>query len=146
MAGKAYPLGLRRLRHQLRGVLGVAERVELCLFDTERRRNRVAPEVDGFVWHCYLPNIEPGQCYGYRVHGPDDPARGQRCNPNKLLLDPTPRPSTATSTGTSRCSATTGEPDGRNDDDSAPDAEVRRRRTRTSTGVDRPPQREMPTA
>jgi isoamylase len=46
----------------------------------------VAP--DGYVWHCYLPGIGPGQRYGYRVHGPHDPERGLRCNPAKLLLDP----------------------------------------------------------
>ncbi|MFF1812892.1 glycogen debranching protein GlgX [Streptomyces sp. NPDC058251] len=45
-------------------------------------------EVDGFVWHCYLPGIGPGQRYGYRVHGPWDPSAGHRCNPAKLLLDP----------------------------------------------------------
>ena len=45
-------------------------------------------EVDGFVWHGYLPDIGPGQRYGYRVHGPYEPARGHRCNPSKLLLDP----------------------------------------------------------
>src|SRR5262249_25077406 len=46
------------------------------------------PEMDGFVWHAFLPGIEPGQRYGYRVHGPHDPAQGLRCNPSKLLLDP----------------------------------------------------------
>ena len=45
-------------------------------------------EVDGFVWHVYLPGVGPGQRYGYRVHGPYDPAPGHRCNPAKLLLDP----------------------------------------------------------
>ena len=45
-------------------------------------------EVDAFVWHGYLPDVAPGQRYGYRVHGPYDPARGHRCNPAKLLLDP----------------------------------------------------------
>ena len=45
-------------------------------------------EVDGFVWHGYLPAISPGQRYGYRVHGPYTPAWGHRCNPAKLLLDP----------------------------------------------------------
>ena len=73
----------------------VAERVELCLFDeaddgdgtlTETRVELT--EVDGFVWHGYLPGIAPGQRYGYRVHGPYDPPRGLRCNPAKLLLDP----------------------------------------------------------
>ena len=45
-------------------------------------------EVDAYVWHCYLPSVQPGQRYGYRVHGPWDPENGLRCNPNKLLLDP----------------------------------------------------------
>ncbi len=67
----------------------VAERVELCLFDETGQETRVMlPERDAFVWHGYLPNIGPGQHYGYRVYGPYDPARGQRCNPSKLLLDP----------------------------------------------------------
>ena len=67
----------------------VAERVELCLFDENGTETRVPlHEVDGFVWHGYLPGIGPGQRYGYRVHGPYDPGRGQRCNPAKLLLDP----------------------------------------------------------
>src|SRR5258708_19077368 len=44
--------------------------------------------MDGFVWHGYLPGVGPGQRYGYRVHGPYDPAAGHRCNPAKLLLDP----------------------------------------------------------
>ena len=46
------------------------------------------PETDGFVHHVYLPGVQPGQRYGFRVHGPYDPANGHRCNPNKLLLDP----------------------------------------------------------
>ncbi|GAA3440648.1 glycogen debranching protein GlgX [Planomonospora venezuelensis] len=67
----------------------VAERVELCLFDDDGREERVElPEVDGFVWHGYLPGIMPGQRYGYRVHGPYEPSQGHRCNPAKLLLDP----------------------------------------------------------
>ncbi|HLZ37808.1 MAG TPA: glycogen debranching protein GlgX [Mycobacteriales bacterium] len=66
-----------------------AHRVELCLFDADGEETRVTlPEVDAFVWHGYLPNIGPGQRFGYRVHGPYDPAHGHRCNPNKLLLDP----------------------------------------------------------
>jgi isoamylase len=73
---------------------GVAERVELCLFSGDgpapsAAETRVAlTEADGFVWHGYLPGIGPGQRYGYRVHGPYEPARGHRCNPAKLLLDP----------------------------------------------------------
>jgi glycogen operon protein len=67
----------------------IAERVELCLFDDAGRETAITlPEVDGFVWHGYLPNIGPGQRYGYRVHGPYDPGSGLRCNPHKLLLDP----------------------------------------------------------
>ncbi|HUR07993.1 MAG TPA: glycogen debranching protein GlgX [Nonomuraea sp.] len=67
----------------------VAERVELCLFDDDGSEERVdLPEVDGFVWHGYLPGIAPGQRYGYRVHGPYEPSHGHRCNPAKLLLDP----------------------------------------------------------
>jgi glycogen operon protein len=67
----------------------VAERVELCLFAPDGTEERVdLYEVDAFVWHAFLPGIEPGQRYGFRVHGPHDPARGLRCNPNKLLLDP----------------------------------------------------------
>jgi isoamylase len=46
------------------------------------------PESTGFVWHAYLPQVGPGHQYGYRVHGPWDPANGHRCNPAKLLLDP----------------------------------------------------------
>ncbi|MDX3100738.1 glycogen debranching protein GlgX [Nonomuraea angiospora] len=67
----------------------VAERVELCLFHDDGTEERVdLPEVDGFVWHGYLPGIQPGQRYGYRVHGPHDPSQGHRSNPAKLLLDP----------------------------------------------------------
>ncbi|MGH3387530.1 MAG: glycogen debranching protein GlgX [Actinomadura sp.] len=67
----------------------VAQRVELCLFDDEGRETRYElAENDGFVWHGYLPGIGPGQRYGYRVHGPYDPALGDHCNPAKLLLDP----------------------------------------------------------
>jgi len=67
----------------------VAEGVELCLFDEDENEERVElDEVDAFCWHAYLPNVGPGQRYGYRVHGPWAPEHGQRCNPSKLLLDP----------------------------------------------------------
>ncbi len=66
-----------------------AEKVELCLFDDDDAETRIElKEVDAFVYHGFLPSIGPGQRYGYRVHGPHDPARGLRCNPHKLLLDP----------------------------------------------------------
>ncbi|WP_435082045.1 glycogen debranching protein GlgX [Gordonia hongkongensis] len=67
----------------------VAEAVELCLIDREGHERRIRlEEVDGYCWHCYLPNVGPGQFYGFRVYGPYDPSRGLRCDPSKLLLDP----------------------------------------------------------
>jgi glycogen operon protein len=67
----------------------VAERIELCLFDAAGREERVdLPAMSGFTWHGYLRGVGPGQRYGYRVHGPWEPASGVRCNPQKLLLDP----------------------------------------------------------
>jgi isoamylase len=95
--GTAYPLGATYDGSGTNFALfsEVADRVELCLFDSNGGPAGVAaetrivlPEVDGFVWHAFLPGIEPGQRYGYRVHGPDDPDKGLRCNPAKLLLDP----------------------------------------------------------
>ncbi|MBB4286581.1 glycogen debranching protein GlgX [Roseospira goensis] len=66
-----------------------AERVELCLFDARGRETRVElPEYTDEVWHGYLPEVGPGQVYGYRVHGPHAPDRGHWFNPHKLLLDP----------------------------------------------------------
>ena len=61
-----------------------------CACSTTRARETRVPldEVDAHCWHAYLPAVGPGQRYGYRVHGPWDPAAGQRCNPAKLLLDP----------------------------------------------------------
>lgn len=69
-----------------------AEKVELCLFDepdacTEVTRVEISNTFDG-VWHVYLEGIQPGQLYGYRVHGPYDPHQGHRHNPHKLLIDP----------------------------------------------------------
>jgi len=67
----------------------VADRVDLCLFDDKGVETCLEiKEVDAFVWHTYLPGVLPGQRYGWRVHGPYDPANGHRCNPAKLLLDP----------------------------------------------------------
>ncbi len=100
----------------------VAGRVEVCLFDDDGHETRLAlNEVDGFIWHGYIPGIGPGQRYGYRVHGPYDPASGHRCNPSKLLLDPyakaidgpvDPNPAIF--------SYRFGHPEQRNDEDSAP--------------------------
>jgi glycogen operon protein len=64
--------------------------VELCLFDgpqTVERRIRIRERTNG-AWHLYVPDIGPGQLYGYRVYGPYLPESGLRFNPNKLLLDP----------------------------------------------------------
>jgi isoamylase len=67
----------------------LAERVELCLFDEEGRQTQVdLPESTALCWHGYLPDVKPGQRYGYRVHGPWNPDQGHWCNPAKLLLDP----------------------------------------------------------
>ncbi len=68
---------------------GIAEAVELCLFDQAGGETRVRlPEYEDGVWHGFVAGVGPGQAYGYRVHGPWDPAHGLRCNPAKLLLDP----------------------------------------------------------
>ncbi|MCW2752844.1 MAG: glgX [Marmoricola sp.] len=102
----------------------IAERVELCLIDrtggsTNETRVEVV-EVDAFVWHVYLPHVQPGQLYGYRVHGPWDPSRGLRCNPSKLLLDPYAKATTAEIVwGQSMFGYDFGDPGNRNDDDSA---------------------------
>jgi len=67
----------------------IATRVELCLFDEGGHETRVdLPEMSVLCWHGYLPNVGPGQRYGYRVYGPWEPQNGHRCNPSKLLLDP----------------------------------------------------------
>ncbi len=89
--GQAYPLGATYDGTGTNFSLfsEVAERVELCLIDEAGHETRLdLPELTGFRWHGYLPGIGPGQRYGFRVHGPSDPARGLRCNPSKLLLDP----------------------------------------------------------
>jgi glycogen operon protein len=69
-----------------------ATKVELCLFDSadaSQESHRIPlKEYTDKVWHVYLPDVLPGQLYGYRVHGPFDPAQGHRFNPNKVVLDP----------------------------------------------------------
>ena len=87
-----------------------------------RRETRIAlTEVDAHVWHCYLPMVQPGQRYGYRVHGPNDPAGGARCNPHKLLLDPYAKAmSGSTAWDQALFSYHLGEPDSVNNDNSAP--------------------------
>ena len=67
-----------------------AEKVELCLFDSDgKETGRYAlPDCTNKIWHGFIPGLQPGQAYGYRVHGPYEPAKGLRFNPNKLLIDP----------------------------------------------------------
>lgn len=66
-----------------------AERVVLCLFDAKNRETQIdLPEREGHVWHGYIPELRPGQKYGFRVHGPYAPHLGHRFNPYKLLIDP----------------------------------------------------------
>ena len=92
--GQPYPLGAN---WDGRGVnfavfSEFATRVELCLFDSPHARHESVCiplyEQTDFVWHCYLPDLKPGQLYGFRVHGPYDPHGGMRFNPHKVLLDP----------------------------------------------------------
>jgi isoamylase len=91
--GRPYPLGATWDGEGVNFALYSehAEKVELCLFDISGRREnfRVAlPEQTDMVWHGYLPEVRPGQLYGYRVFGPYAPEQGNRFNPHKLLLDP----------------------------------------------------------
>jgi glycogen operon protein len=97
--GRSYPLGATFDGYGTNFAVfsGVAERVELCLFDPEESRPDEAQPKEarielnrgiGQIWHAYLPLVGPGMRYGFRVHGPWDPAHGLRCNPNKLLVDP----------------------------------------------------------
>ena len=99
--GQPYPLGATFDGSGVNFAIfsSVAERVELCLLtpgeepgedgeQTWDEKRIDLTEVDGHVWHAYLPGVQPGQRYGFRVHGPYDPELGHRCNPSKLLLDP----------------------------------------------------------
>ncbi|MCK6209273.1 glycogen debranching protein GlgX [Georgenia sp. EYE_87] len=89
--GRPYPLGATFDGSGTNFALfsSVAERVDLCLLDDDGNEECVElTEVDAHVWHAYIPTVRPGQRYGYRVHGPYDPANGHRCDPSKLLLDP----------------------------------------------------------
>ncbi len=89
--GTAYPLGATYDGAGTNFSLfsEVADAVEVCLIERDGTEERIPlDEVDGYVWHAYLPTITPGQRYGFRVYGPWDPAAGYRCDPSKLLLDP----------------------------------------------------------
>ncbi|MBD8044033.1 glycogen debranching protein GlgX [Arthrobacter sp. Sa2BUA2] len=122
--GDAYPLGATYDGNGTNFALysEVAESVTLCLFDEDGSESRIPlTEVDGYVWHCYLPHVVPGQQYGYRVDGPNDPGQGNRCNPNKLLLDPYAKAvSGQIDWDQSLFGYNFGDEDSRNDEDSAP--------------------------
>ncbi|MER5951805.1 glycogen debranching protein GlgX [Streptomyces sp. NPDC001904] len=89
--GRPYPLGATHDGHGTNFALfsDVASQVDLVLLDPDGTEHTVTlPEVDGSVWHGYLPGVGPPQQYGYRVHGPWEPASGHRCDPEAFLLDP----------------------------------------------------------
>ena len=89
--GDAYPLGSKYDGAGTNFAIfsDIAEKVELCLIDDDGNEERInLEEVDNHTWHCYLPGVSHGQRYGYRVHGPYDPANGHRCDASKLLVDP----------------------------------------------------------
>ena len=95
LPGRPFPLGATPGEQV--GVAGtnfaiassVADGVTLCLFDEAGAETQIlVQDNDADVWHVFVPGVGPGQAYGYRVSGPWDPARGLRCNPAKLLLDP----------------------------------------------------------
>ncbi|WP_283137428.1 glycogen debranching protein GlgX [Rhizohabitans arisaemae] len=142
--GEAYPLGAHYDGVGTNFALfsEVAGRVELCLFADDGTESRIdLRETDGFVWHGYLPGVGAGQRYGYRVHGPDKPENGHRCNPAKLLLDPYAKAIEGTlDWDEALFGYRFGRPNVRNDLDSAPHA---MRSVVTNPyfdwGVDRPP-------
>jgi isoamylase len=100
---------------------GSADGILLCLFDKNGAETRIpVPDCDGGVWHVFVPGVGSGQAYGYRATGPWDPARGLRCNPAKLLLDPYARAVTGTvSFGTELLGHSVTDPDAPSDADSA---------------------------
>ena len=119
--------------------------VELCLFDapdsTVESVTIALTEQTDMVWHGYLPDIRPGQLYGYRVHGPHDPARGHRFNRAKVLLDPYAKViGREVSWDSSLYGYPAGEPDARDNRDSAPHAPLAAViDTAFTWGGDRPP-------
>ena len=126
-AGDPYPLGATFDGTGTNFALfsSTADGVELCLFDgddgvADEQRVRLT-EVDGHIWHAYLPDVSPGQRYGYRVHGRWEPQNGFWHNPSKLLLDPYARRVTGTIDWSPACFAyDLDDPELANMDDSAP--------------------------
>ncbi|WP_256106751.1 glycogen debranching protein GlgX [Streptomyces sp. ODS05-4] len=122
--GTAYPLGATYdgAGTNFAVFSEAADRIELCLLHDDGSETAVElRETDAFVRHAYLPGVMPGQRYGFRVHGPYAPERGQRCNSAKLLLDPYARAiAGAVDWGEAVYGYHFGKPDSRNDLDSAP--------------------------
>jgi isoamylase len=120
--GEAFPLGATFDGSGTNFALfsEIAEKVELCLFDDGVETRVPLIDVDAYIWHAYLPNVQAGQLYGYRVYGPYDPAQGPRANPSKLLLDPYAKATSGTiNWDQSLFSYDFDNPELRNDDDSA---------------------------
>jgi len=94
LPGKPYPLGANWDGKGVNFAIfsETATKAELCLFDapaSKSERERISfREVTGHVWHAYIPDLHPGQIYGYRIHGPYEPEAGLRFNPAKLVADP----------------------------------------------------------
>ncbi len=92
LPGRPYPLGAKANPKGTNFALYSenATKVELCLFNENGKQTEVIElkELTAFVWHGFLPGINAGQLYGYRVHGPWEPENGLRFNPSKLLVDP----------------------------------------------------------
>ena len=95
MAGPALSAGgdVGRGRREFRARSRSTRRRSSCacsirVDDTKEAQRILLPEHTDMVWHGYFPDVEPGQLYGYRVHGPYDPGNGHRFNPNKVVLDP----------------------------------------------------------
>lgn len=122
--GHAYPLGATYdgAGTNFAVFSEAAHRIELCLLHDDGSETAVElRETDAFVRHAYLPGVMPGQRYGFRVHGPYEPQRGQRCNSAKLLLDPYARAVAGRiDWGEAVYGYPFGRPDARNDLDSAP--------------------------
>ena len=91
LPGHPFPLGAHPEAGGVRFAVSssIADAVDLCLIDEDGSEHRIGLTERTFgIWHGLVPGVTPGQRYGYRVHGPYDPARGLRCNPAKILVDP----------------------------------------------------------
>ena len=121
--GQPYPLGATPTESGTNVAISseVADAIEVCLIDDEGNEERVElPARTAHVWHGHLPDVGVGQRYGLRVQGPWDPARGLRCNPAKLLLDPHARAVDGeVQWGEAVFGHRFADPNERNDDDSA---------------------------